>query len=81
MDNGTLIDKTPIYDTEYTNIVNSYRDMLHSLIDDFDEALDLIRAGERVSQIPLTTMEIKFIWELLQEKDDELLQMLKKLRC
>ena len=72
MDNGTLIDTTPIYDSEYTNIVNSYRDMLHSLIDDFEEALDLIKEGERVSQIPLTTTEIKFIREVLQEKEDEL---------
>lgn len=72
MDNGTLINTTPIYDAEYTNIVNSYKDMLHSLIDDFEEALDLIKEGERVSQIPLTTMEIKFIRDLLQEKEDEL---------
>ena len=72
MDNGTLINTTPIYDPEYANIVNSYRDMLHSLIDDFEEALDLIKEGERISQIPLTTVEIKFIRELLQEKEDEL---------
>lgn len=72
MDYGALINTTPIYDAEYTNIVNSYKDMLHSLIDDFEEALDLIKEGERVSQIPLTTMEIKFIRELLQEKEDEL---------
>lgn len=72
MDNGTLIDTTPIYDPEYTDIVNSYKDMLHSLIEDFEEALDLIKEGERVSQIPLTTIEIKFISELLQEKEDEL---------
>lgn len=72
MDNGTLINTTPIYDPEYTNIVNSYKDMLHSLIDDFDEALDLIKEGDRVSQMPLTTMEIKFIRELLCEKEGEL---------
>lgn len=72
MDSGTLINTTPIYDAEYTNLVNSYKDMLHSLIDDFEEALDLIKEGERVSQIPLTTVEIKFIRELLQEKEDEL---------
>ena len=72
MDNGTMIGTTTIYDQEYTNIVNSYKDMLHSLIDDFEEALDLIKEGERISQIPLTTVEIKFIRELLQEKEDEL---------
>lgn len=72
MDNGTLINTTPIYDAEYTNILNSYKDMLHSLINDFEEAVDLIKEGERVSQIPLTTVEIKFIQDLLQEKEDEL---------
>ena len=72
MDNGTLIDTTPIFDAEYTNIMNSYKDMLHSLIEDFEEALDLIKEGERISQIPLTTLEIKFIRELLQEKEDVL---------
>ena len=34
MDNGTLINTTPIYDAEYTNLVNSYKDMLHSLINE-----------------------------------------------
>lgn len=72
MDNGTLINTTSIYDAEYTNIVNSYKDMLHSLIADFDEALDLIKDGKRVSQIPLTTLEIQFIRSLLIEKEVEL---------
>lgn len=72
MDNGTLINTTPIFDEEYTNILNSYKDMLHSLIGDFEEAEDLIEEGERVSEIPLTTIEIKFIREILQEKEDQL---------
>lgn len=72
MDHGILINTTPIYDEEYYNVMRSYNDILHSLIEDFEEAIDLIEDGERVSQIPLTTLEIKFIRELLQEKEDQL---------
>lgn len=39
MDNGTLINTTPIYDPEYAKNVSSYKDMLHSLIADFEEHL------------------------------------------
>ena len=56
---------------DYGAIVDSYKDMLHSLLSDFREAEENRREGEQF-QMYLTYYEIRFIKELLEEKEDEL---------
>lgn len=55
---------------EYDEMVREYKDTLRSLIEDFNEAIEIRTSGEQ-SSMYFTSHELQFMKTLLEQKEAE----------